>query len=73
MLVNDVKEVKTCSKCSANKNKDKQSEKSEKTCKTCKENLNKFVPYLILSFTVFGFAVYGVVTFVKDMISLFSK
>jgi hypothetical protein len=66
----NVQEVKTCSKCNTNKNKD---EKKEKTCKTCKKTFSKFLPYLFLSLVVFGFAVYGVVIFVKNMIELLSK
>ena len=59
-------ESKGCSKCGQNK-------KDEKTCKTCKKNFNKFLPYMILSVGLFGFAIYGIVVFIKDMISLFSK
>jgi hypothetical protein len=66
----NIKEVKTCSKCNKNKN---ENQKDEKTCKTCKKTVSKFVPYLIISMALFGFAVYGVVIFVKDMIELLSK
>jgi hypothetical protein len=70
MEVTNIKEVKGCSKCSKNKSAN---EKDEKTCKTCKKTFNKFVPYLIISMALFGFAIYGIVVFVQNMITLFSK
>jgi hypothetical protein len=70
MEVTNIKQVKGCSKCGKNKD---ENQKDEKTCKTCKKTFNKFVPYLIISMALFGFAVYGVVIFVKDMIELLSK
>ena len=33
----------------------------------------KIMPIVLLSLVFFGFAIYGVVTFVKDMVVLFSK
>jgi hypothetical protein len=65
-----------CQKCNAMKNEENQNKgltTKEKTCKTCKNNFVKFAPTLAFSLIFFSFAVYGVVTFVKDMIELFSK
>jgi hypothetical protein len=62
-------EVRGCSKCGGKKN----TEKNEKGCTNCKKNLMKLIPTVTFSLIFFSFAVYGVVTFVKDMISLFSK
>ena len=70
MEVTNIKQVKGCSKCSKNKD---ENQKDEKTCKTCKKTFNKFVPYLIISMALFGFAIYGVVVFVQNMIGLLSK
>jgi hypothetical protein len=58
-------EVKSCKKCGRNKN--------EKECSTCKKNLKSLFPSIMLSLTLFSFAVYGIIIFVKDMIALFSK
>jgi hypothetical protein len=65
-----------CQKC--NKNKNMQNEQNgqqdnEKTCSTCKKNFIKFLPTVALSLIFFSSAVYGLITFVKDMITLFSK
>ena len=64
----NAQEVKSCSKCGAKKNTTE-----EKKCTKCKKAQQKIMPILLLSIVFFGFAVYGVFTFVKDMITLFSK
>jgi hypothetical protein len=66
----------SCQKC--NKTKNMQNEQNgqqdnEKTCSTCKKNFIKLIPTVAFSLIFFSFAVYGVVTFVKDMIGLLSK
>lgn len=72
--------VKSCQKCGANKNNvvnndlvNDKDEKNKKVCNTCKKNFMKFAPTVLFSLIFFSFAVYGVVTFVKDIINLFSK
>ena len=64
----NAQEVKSCSKCGNKKNT-----QEEKKCSTCKKAKQKIMPTVIFSLVFFGFAVYGVFTFVKDMITLFSK
>ena len=66
----------SCQKCNSMKNKqveENQQEKDGKTCTNCKKNFIKLIPTVAFSLIFFSFAVYGVVTFVKDMIGLFSK
>jgi hypothetical protein len=70
MEVTNIKQVKGCSKCVKNKD---ENQKDEKTCKTCKKTFNKFVPYLIISMALFGFAIYGIFVFAQNMIELLSK
>ena len=71
----NAQEVKSCQKCGGNKNNviDNKDETKKKGCSTCKKNFIKFAPTVTFSLIFFSFAVYGVFTFVKDMISLFSK
>lgn len=64
----NTQEVKSCTKCGAKKNTGE-----EKKCTKCKKAQQKIFPIIIASLVFFGFAIYGVVTFVKDMIELFSK
>ena len=66
----ETKENKGCNTC---KSKQNQKSTDDKTCKTCKKNLNKFLPYMILSVALFGFSIYGIVTFIKDVIALFTE
>jgi hypothetical protein len=63
-------EVKTCSKCGSNK---KSTTKEEKKCSKCDKAKQQMMPIVIFSLIFFSFAVYGAITFVKDMIFLFSK
>jgi hypothetical protein len=65
----NVQEVKSCTKCGAQK----QNTNEGKKCSKCKKAQQKIMPILLLSLVFFGFAIYGVVTFVKDMVVLFSK
>lgn len=62
----------SCQKCNSKKNTEQNSENG-KTCTNCKKNFIKLIPTVTFSLIFFSFAVYGVVTFVKDMIGLFSK
>ncbi len=64
----NAQEVKSCSKCG-----DKKNTNEEKKCSKCKKAQQNILPILIVSLVFFGFAIYGIVTFVKDMITLFSK
>jgi hypothetical protein len=65
----EAQEVKSCTKCGAKK----QNTNEEKKCSKCKKAQQNILPILIVSLVFFGFAIYGIVTFVKDMIVLFSK
>lgn len=49
---------------------EKQTIKKEEKCTKCDKMKQKILPQVILGFLVFGFTIYGVVEFVKDIIGL---
>jgi len=61
-------EVKSCSKCAAKKNS-----KEQKKCTTCEKTKQKMLPIVVFSIIFFGFAVYGTIVFIKEMIGLFTN